>query len=151
MSSSDDRPQPRNILIQLFILGQLAGQLLGRELAEARIDRNDYAVLTVIGAYGPITPTDLATKLGLPPTTLSTSIRRLGDQVARTPHPTDRRSYLLELTSAGTERARAGQPALGRSLQAIRDQAGERTPELEDALLDVQRILRAALDATAKP
>lgn len=151
MSSHDESPPPRNILIQLFILGQLAGQLMAREFAEAGVDRNDYAVLTVIGAYGPITPTDLATKLGLPPTTLSTSIGRLGDDVARKPHPTDRRSYLLELTDAGKQRARDGQPALARSLQALRDQAGSRTTALEDALLEVQQALRAALDATAEP
>ncbi|MEO5792693.1 MAG: MarR family transcriptional regulator [Gaiellaceae bacterium] len=65
---------------------------MGREFAQDGIDRNDYAVLTVIGFYGPITPTDLATKLGLPPTTLSTSIRRLGAHVARRPHPTGGRT-----------------------------------------------------------
>ena len=146
-----DAPPPRNILIQLFILGQLAGQLMAREFDREGVDRNDYAVLTVIGAYGPITPTELAAKLGLPPTTLSASIRRLGDDVARSPHPTDKRSYLLELTDTGRERAREGQPALGRSLQAIRDQAGPRTRGLEEALLELQRVLRAVLDVTAKP
>jgi DNA-binding MarR family transcriptional regulator len=148
--SSPEANPPRNVLIQLFILGQLAGQLMAREFAREGIDRNDYAVLTVIGAYGPITPTELAAKLGLPPTTLSATIRRLGGDVARTPHPADRRSYLLELTPGGAERARGGQPALGRSLQAIRDQAGPRTPELEEALLELQQVLRAALDAPAK-
>ena len=123
---------------------------MAREFASEGIDRNDYAVLTVIGAYGPITPTELASILGVPPTTLSASIRRLGADVARTPHPSDRRSYRLELTAAGIERARSGRPALGRSLQAIRDEAGERTPELEEALLELQQVLRAALDAPAK-
>ncbi len=141
---------PRNVLIQLFILGQLAAQLLTREFASEGIDRNDYAVLTVIGAYGPVTPTELANILGVPPTTLSASIRRLGVDVARTPHPSDRRSYLLELTPSGVERAQRGRPALGRSLQAIRDQAGARTPALEEALLELQQVLRAALDAPAK-
>jgi len=149
--TSDENP-PRNVLIQLFILGQLASQLMSREFAREGVDRNDFAVLTVVGAYGPITPTELATKLGLPPTTLSATIRRLGADVARRPHPTDGRSYLLELTSSGVERARGGQPALGRSLQAIRDQAGGRTAELEEALLELQQVLRAALalDAPAK-
>ena len=141
---------PRNVLIQLYIVGQLAAQLMAREFAGEGIDRNDYAVLTVIGAYGPITPTELASILGVPPTTLSASIRRLGADVARTPHPSDRRSYLLELTPAGVERAQRGRPALGRSLQAIRDQAGERTPALEEALLELQQVLRSALDAPAK-
>ena len=143
-------PPPRNVLIQLYILGQLAGQLMAREFEREGVDRNDYAVLTVIGAYGPITPTELASKLGLPPTTLSSSIRRLGKQVARRPHPHDRRSYLLELTAEGRKRERSGQPALGRSLQAIREQAGARTPELEETLLELQQVLRSALDITAK-
>ena len=145
-----DAPPPRNILIQLFILGQLASQLMAREFDREGVDRNDYAVLTVIGAYGPITPTDLAAKLGLPPTTLSASIRRLGNHVARSPHPTDKRSYLLELTDGGRARSREGQPALRRSLEAIRAQASTRTPELEEALLELQQVLRAALDGTAK-
>ena len=140
---------PRNVLIQLFILGQLAAQLMAREFGREGIDRTDFAVLTVIDAYSPITPTELATKLGLPPTTLSAIIRRLGADVARTPHPSDRRSYLLELTATGIERARSGHPALGRSLQAIREQAGERTTELEEALLELQQVIRAALDVPA--
>ena len=149
MADPDGNP-PRNVLIQLFILGGLAAQLMAREFARDGIDRNDYAVLTVIGAYGPITPTEVANTLGVPPTTLSASIRRLGADVARLPHPTDRRSYLLELTPTGVERATNGRPALGRSLQAIRNEAGERTPELEEALLELQQVLRAALDAPAR-
>ena len=140
---------PRNVLIQLFILGQLAAQLMAREFGREGIDRTDFAVLTVIDAYGPITPTELATKLGLPPTTLSAIIRRLGADVARTPHPSDRRSYLLELTATGIERARSGHP---RSAARCRQSASRRAngrPELEEALLELQQVIRAALDVPA--
>jgi DNA-binding MarR family transcriptional regulator len=140
------KPPPRNVLLQLFILGQLAGTLLGREFARDGVDRSSYAVLTTIGAYGPATPTELATLLGMPLTTLSAAVAKLGPLVERSPHPTDGRSHLLELTEAGREAALAGQPALRRALDAVHEAAGGRVAELEQALLELQEVLRAALD-----
>ena len=60
-------------------------------------------MLSAVGAFGPLTLTELATMLGLPLTTASDVVRRLEGRgrMARKPNPADGRSQLLELTPAG--------------------------------------------------
>ena len=62
-----------------------------------------YAVLSAIGAFGPLTLTELASMLGMPLTTASDVVRRLEGRGAarRRPNPADGRSQLLELTAGG--------------------------------------------------
>ena len=66
----------RNVLFRLFILGQLADDLLGRAMTGLKVQPNDFAVLSAIRAFQPITPSRLAALLGTPPTTLSSYLRR---------------------------------------------------------------------------
>jgi DNA-binding MarR family transcriptional regulator len=93
----------RNVLFRLFILGQLADDLLGRAMTGLKVQPNDFAVLSAIRAFQPITPSRLAALLGTPPTTLSSYLRRLEARrlVRRRPNPDDGRSALLEVAKAG--------------------------------------------------
>jgi DNA-binding MarR family transcriptional regulator len=91
MSATQSRG--RNVLFRLFILGQLADDLLGRAMAGLKVQPNDFAVLSAIRAFQPITPSRLAALLGMPPTTLSSYLRRLEGRrlVRRRPNPDDGR------------------------------------------------------------
>src|SRR5512141_176703 len=93
----------RNVLFRLFILGQLADDLLSRAMVGLTLNPNDFAVQSAIRAFQPITPTRLAALLGMPPTTLSSYLRRLEArrQIKRRPNPEDGRSSLLEMTKTG--------------------------------------------------
>ena len=104
-----------NVLLQSFITGQLASELLRRELDAAGMTPNQFGVQSVIGAFGPLTPTELAGRLGMAPPTVSAWIKRLtGDgQIERRPHPTDGRSYLLVVTAAGRTALEAAAPKCG--------------------------------------
>ncbi len=140
-----DRRYP-NILLQSFITGQLAAELLRRELDAAGMTPNQFGVQSVIGAFGPVTPTDLAARLGMAAPTVSAWIKRLSEdgQVERKPHPTDGRSYLLEVTPAGRAALEAVFPRFGSALRRVeealgadRDVAWEGGRRFEEALRTV--------------
>ena len=91
-------------------------QLVDRELAADGVEADRYGMLSLIGAYGPLRLTEVASSLGLPLTTASDSVRRLEARghVRRTPNPDDGRSFLFELTARGDREWRRGWGALQR-------------------------------------
>ena len=106
MTSPPERP--RGLLINTWIASELVDTVLARNLAEDGIDSSFYGTLSVIGVWGPLTPSDVAEKTGTPLTTVSDRLRRMvaaGD-VERVAHPDDGRSHRVQLTKA-VERADA--------------------------------------------
>jgi DNA-binding MarR family transcriptional regulator len=124
----DTTRQRLSLLLQIYALDQRMGRLVGRELERDGVSADDYALLSTIGVRGPSTPTELAADLGLPLTTASDAIRRLlaRGHVRKHPNARDRRSFRVELTSAGDEEWRRGWSALRRVNAAI-----ERNLELD--------------------
>src|SRR5260221_3316023 len=121
---ADIRARGRNVLFRLFILGQLADDLLGRAMVDMNLNPNDFAVQSAIRAFQPITPTRLAALLGMRPTTLSSYLRRLEArrQIRRRPNPEDGRSFLLEVTKTGDKKVVAASPALRGSIPQVHEQ-----------------------------
>jgi DNA-binding MarR family transcriptional regulator len=136
-----------NVLLQSFIAGQLAAELLRRELEPRGMEPRRFAVQSVIGAFGPITPTELASRLGLAPATLSAWIRRLTQdgQVEKRPHPTDGRSYLLELTPAGRDEIGRAGPGFLAALERLEAELGDAHEQVWAAGNRYESALRAAL------
>jgi DNA-binding MarR family transcriptional regulator len=137
----------RNVLFRLFILGQLADDLLGRAMIGLKVQPNDFAVLSAIRAFQPITPSRLAALLGMPPTTLSSYLRRLQTRrlVRRKPNPEDGRSSLLELTKTGDRYAMSAFPALQGSVARVHERLDYSPRELDLALDRLEDALRAVL------
>ena len=137
----------RNFLFRLFILGQLANDLLARGMASSRLSPNDFAVQSAIRAFQPITPTRLAALLGMPPTTLSSYLRRLEArrQIRRRPNPDDGRSALLEVTKSGDRAVVAAFPALQGSIAQINEHLDYPAYELDLALDRLEDSMRAVL------
>jgi DNA-binding MarR family transcriptional regulator len=145
--SPDPEPKRRpSLLLQLFAAYQRMGELVERELARDGIATDGYAVLSAVGAFGPLTLTELATMLGLPLTTASDVVRRLHsrDRIARKPNPADGRSHLLELTPAGDAEWRSGWPALQRIDANLTAELGDASP-VRDALEQLDDALAASL------
>ena len=70
------------------------------------VDTDFYGTLSVIGALGPLTPSEVAERTGTPLTTVSDRLRRMvadGD-VERVANPGDGRSHLVRLTAEGDAR-----------------------------------------------
>jgi DNA-binding MarR family transcriptional regulator len=137
----------RNVLFRLFILGQLGDDLLGRAMAGLKVQPNDFAVLSAIRAYQPITPSRLAALLGMPPTTLSSYLRRLEARrlVRRKPNPEDGRSSLLEVTKTGDRHVVSAFPALQGSVARVHERLDYSPRELDLALDRLEDAMRAVL------
>jgi DNA-binding MarR family transcriptional regulator len=139
-----------NAFFRLFVLSQLMGTLLDRELDDVP---DGFAVYSAIGAMGRITPSDLARLTGLPAATLTGYIDRLGRRglVRRVDNPDDRRSYLLELTDEGVVAWHAGGQGLGRAIAALDRHLDRPVAEVLDALEALDAALRAALEDSTTP
>ena len=107
-------------------------QVFDRELAADGVDSSHYGTLSLIGAYGPMRLTEVASSLGMPLTTASDVVRRLEERghVRRSPNPDDGRSFLFQLTARGDREWRRGFGAL----QRINEQLGVDPDETRSAL-----------------
>lgn len=136
-----------NVLLQVFIVGQLVGEVLGRELRAVGISADHFAVLSVIGHLGPVTPTDLSRVLGMPPTTVSSWVRRLSARghITRQANPNDGRSALLEVTRGGRAVIEKAQPLFQRVLDDVNEGLEGREAGVTDAFVELQEALRRLL------
>ena len=143
-----------NVLLQVFVVGQLSGELLGRALRDAGLSPDHFAVLSVISSIGPITPSELARLLGMPPTTVSTWVRRLSArrEITRRVNPDDGRSALLEVAPAGKTAIEKAQPAFARLLGDVESALGPRSEGVVDSFVELQGVLRemSARESTTK-
>lgn len=83
-------------------IGKLA-RLLNSSAASEDLTPTQASVLAIIGFRGPLGPTEVARVEGINPTMLSRIATKLDTAglIRRTPHPTDQRAALLEVTDEG--------------------------------------------------
>jgi DNA-binding MarR family transcriptional regulator len=142
VSSVPDRP--RGILINTWIASELVNAVLARSLAEDGIDSSFYGTLSVIGVWGPLTPSDVAERTGTALTTVSDRLRRMvaaGD-VERVAHPDDGRSHHVRLTKSGDAHWRQGWPALQRTIAQVEANLDRPFDEVLGTLDDLIDALR---------
>ena len=142
--SAPQRPRP--LLLNIWIAGELVAALLDRNLALEDVHTSFYGTVSVIGVFGPLTPSEIAERTGTPLTTVSDRIRRIvadGD-AERIPNPADGRSHLVRLTEEGDARWRQGWPALQRSIRQISDNLERPVDDVQDVLEDLIAALRKA-------
>ena len=120
-----------------------------RELMEHTYDGTgvtgeEYGVLGVLHFFPDRTPTELASALGLPPTTVSRHVARfLRDGLAeRRPNPEDGRSYLLRSTKKGAKIVETIAPRIAELVEALGAVSEQPLPEIAASL--------AALEDAAK-
>jgi DNA-binding MarR family transcriptional regulator len=133
-----------SLLFELFATEQRVRTLILRAMAGAALRPDEYAVYSVLFDEGPQTPSDLARRLGMPPTTMSHYVRALLERghAARRVVSADRRSYELALTPAG----RRAHAAAGRAFH----EADRRFTEALAIDADAARATLAAIgDAAA--
>ena len=111
----------RHLFLQAGTTSQYVGRIVDLQLAPVGIPGFLLAILTHVRDRSPISPTELSSVSGAPMTTLRDNIQRLvdGGLVRRLPHPTDGRSYRLELTARGERILRAADPALAEGYAAL--------------------------------
>jgi DNA-binding MarR family transcriptional regulator len=142
----------QSVLVELGIVNALASQLFDRQLAQLGLKPVQFGLLTVVGAHGPITPTNLERESGLLPTTLRERLRALerAGFVHKVSNPRDRRSHFVEITPAGVSFMKQASVAIRAVESDISRVLG--TP-LEDyrPLLQRLRVAEQSLLAGAAP
>jgi DNA-binding MarR family transcriptional regulator len=135
------------ILLETWSASQYVEQLLKRELSAAGVPVERYGLLSAIAVLGPLTPTELAERLGFRPTTLSESLQLLLEDglVERHPNPEDGRSYLLRATREGESRVRRARPAINRALDLIEERLERPLAEVEDAAVQLRDAIASVL------
>ena len=134
------------LLLQPFVLNRLAGRLVEEVTAGLGYVDNEFAVTSWLNVCGRATPTELATDLGMKPTTLTAVIERVVKKglVRRRPNPDDGRSYVVELTARGkATNARAGERFDAMMRRLVANLEGDR-----EEILAQMRLLEAAMRKT---
>ena len=135
-----------NVLFRLYVLGQLTNDLMDQAMSRGHLNLNDFALQSAIRGYQPVTPGQLSTLLGTPPTTLSSQLARLErrKQIKRRRNPEDGRSSLIELTKLGDKNVVAAFPALRGAVALVAEHLDYSFDELATALDRLEDALRAA-------
>jgi DNA-binding MarR family transcriptional regulator len=137
---------PAAPLFLLYVATTKVGNVLAGALAGTGVKVEDAVVLNQFEVLGPVTPSALAARLGLSPSTLTYRLRGLERDglVARRPNPADGRSALLELSPAGRARWDEARPVWLEAIRSIERELDLPTEEVLDVLREVARAADAA-------
>src|SRR5687767_14810303 len=110
-----------SLLFDLFAASQQVKTLLTRAMAGAGLRPDEYAVYSGVFEFGPITPTDLAKVVGMPPTTLSHYVKAMREagHLVEQRKPEDGRSRALTLSPTGLTAHRRANRAFEPAYQAF--------------------------------
>ncbi len=138
------------LLYQLYLASQASRSVVKRSLAASGMTGEEYALYSYLYANGARTLSQGARDLAMPLTTLATLLARPVDRgdIARRPHPRDRRARLLSLTDAGRERLEAAMPAFTAGYRSILAELEAQGADVEALFLALEE-LRTAMDAAA--
>jgi len=139
------RRRKPSLFLQLWTAAHTAERLVARMLEEAGVEDEQFALLLLLAAYGPLTTSEVAAELGVPFTTASDALSRLDarGELERVPNPTDARSHLLQLSPLGWKRVDAAEPVLRRAAAQLRRHMDAPVePTLDDLLLALREISR---------
>ena len=138
-----------NPLFRFFRIGNLMRQLVTRAVEGSGLSSDEYGVFSGVINLQRVSPTELAAKLGVPPTTISVYLARFLEQglIRRLPNPDDGRSYLVEATDKGRDVAAYVGPRLGVEAESLLAASDLSFDELMSALGSLEAASKAALDA----
>lgn len=147
---SDESPRRLTLLYQLYLASQASRRFMRLALAGTEMTGEEYALYSYLYGNGPRTLTQASRDFGLPITTLATLLGPLieaGD-IARLPHPTDKRARLLQLTDAGRSRLEAAIPDFTVAYRALLGQLEEQEVD-DEAVFAALETLRLSIIRTA--
>jgi len=137
-----------SLLFDVFVLNQRLRALLSRALEGTSMRPDEYAVYSLLFEVGPLTPTEMATKMGMPLSTVldyrAAMVRRR--HVVRRRHPRDGRSYRLSLSKAGLAAFWRASAAWNRTVQGLESSLGARQAEIRRAIQALDETTAAVLE-----
>ncbi len=146
------RPERRiSLSFEVFAVSQRLGAYLDRALEGTGIRPAEYAVYSLMLEAGPRTPSELASMLGVPPSTLSTYLGAMlarGD-ARRIPNPRDGRSVRVVLTDRGRAVVRRINPSFSRAHFALDASLDRPAEEIRAVLVALGEAIERATDTLA--
>jgi DNA-binding MarR family transcriptional regulator len=141
------------LFLEVPVASRYVVRILEHRLAPTGIPPYQLGLLTHIRHAQPVTPTEISAASGVSPTTLRDNIQRLvdGGLVRRIPHPTDGRSYHLELTARGKRIIRAADPVLAEAYDALERQLEKPLADYQGAVQELNAALERALAELGEP
>jgi DNA-binding MarR family transcriptional regulator len=150
----DPRPERRiSLSFDVFAVSQSLGAYLDAALDGTGVRPAEYAVYSLMLEAGPRTPTELATMLGMPPSTLSTYLAGMlarGD-ARRIPNPSDGRSVRVVLTDRGRAVVRRVNPPFTRAQDLLESSLDRPVDEVRAALIELGEAIARAGQALSSP
>ena len=133
---------PTNHLTPFWDIGvvsELNGDVVEASLADTELSARDFFVVSLLMAQGPLSPTEVSARSGIPAASVSKILARLikRELVDESPHPTDRRSRLMAVSDRGRTEVAAAQEGFGRLLRRLYDVLG---PEAADVIWSLRRL-----------
>ena len=145
-----------SLLFDLFAANQRVRSLLVTAMDGAGLKPDEYAVSSALFESEPMSPTEIAGFVGMPPTTLSHYIRAMRERghLGERRNPHDSRSRVLTLTASGRaahRRAnRAFEQAYRRFMEGIGDEASVKAALAEIEGAAAEGLARLTSDARAR-
>jgi DNA-binding MarR family transcriptional regulator len=134
-----------NVLFDMWLVMRATTSLLDAALAPTGLTADEFGVYSVLTSADTLTPTDLATWMSAPPTTVSSYVKRIEARghVTRERNPNDGRSYVLRLTAEGTRAHAAAVEAFLPVLQRVVDELAGDEPRVRRSLQTMRRAVGA--------
>lgn len=140
-------PGLTNVLFDAWLVSRAVHALIDDAIGPSGLDADEFAVYSVLASGTVMTPSELADWMAAPATTVSSYVKRFERRghVKRVPNPQDRRSYRVELTTAGRQVHRAAGALFQPVLNDVDAALGKRSGATQRQLLE----LRQAVDTVA--
>lgn len=143
----------KRLFLEVPVASRYVVRILEHGLAPTGIPPYQLGLLTHVRHAQPVTPTEISAASGVPLTTLRDNIQRLvdGGLVRRIPHPTDGRSYRLELTARGERVTRAADPVLAECYAAVERLLPKPLADYQAAVAELNTALERSLAELEAP
>jgi len=142
--------EPMSVLLDTWLVANLTNGLLDDSLQLSGMSGDDFALYSLLNAYGPASPSQIARWTGMRATTVSAALKRLAARghTAQQRSAEDRRSYAVGLNDAGRAAHRETAGVFWKETRKLAELLGDREGELRRHLQVLDAALRdaAALD-----
>jgi len=139
-------PPRMHVLFDLIAAFNVAHPYTEHFIGDPKISEN-YGLMSLIGASGSITTTEVAARLGIPVTTASDRIRRLEDKgfAERRSNPADGRSHLVSLTADGRAAFESTFAAWREATTQLEEELRTPSGEVAASIRELDRAMRAVI------
>lgn len=144
-------PEGTNVLFDVWLAYRATAGVLDGALGPTGLTADEFGVYSALASAESLTPSELATWMSAPATTVSSYVKRLEARghLTRRRNPDDGRSYVLSLTPSGRGAHRAAGAAFRPVLDGVVAALGRQEPTVRRALATLRRSLRTdAADPT---